>query len=54
MSSSQAPPKQKHFGTYEGAGDWIKYPAAGVRLGTASVIWWADREAAAWAEPDSR
>jgi 6-phosphogluconolactonase len=31
----------------EGAGDWIKYPAAGVRLGTASVIWWADREAAA-------
>jgi 6-phosphogluconolactonase len=33
----------------EGAGDWIKYPAAGVRLGTASVIWWADREAAALA-----
>ena len=30
----------------EGAGDWIKYPAAGVRLGTGSVIWWADREAA--------
>ena len=40
----------------EGAGDWIKYPAAGVRLGTASVIWWADREAAALAHqsPDSR
>lgn len=31
----------------EGPGDWIKYPAAGVRLGTGSVIWWADREAAA-------
>jgi 6-phosphogluconolactonase len=31
----------------EGAGDWIKYPAAGVRLGTGSVIWWADRDAAA-------
>ena len=30
----------------EGAGDWIKYPAAGVRLATGSVIWWADREAA--------
>ena len=37
----------------EGAGDWIKYPAAGVRLGTGSVIWWADREAAALA-PDRR
>lgn len=32
---------------FEGAGDWIKYPAAGVRLGSDSVIWWADREAAA-------
>lgn len=31
----------------EGPGDWIKYPAAGVRLGTGSVIWWTDREAAA-------
>ena len=30
-----------------GAGDWIKYPAAGVRLGTGSVTWWADRAAAA-------
>ena len=30
----------------EGAGDWIKYPAAGVRLGTGSVIWWADQAAA--------
>ena len=40
----------------EGAGDWIKYPAAGVRLGTAPVIWWADREAAALAHqsPDQR
>jgi 6-phosphogluconolactonase len=40
----------------EGAGDWIKYPAAGVRLGTGSVIWWADREAAALAHDrgDSR
>ena len=33
----------------EGQGDWIKYPAAGVRLGAESVIWWADREAAALA-----
>jgi 6-phosphogluconolactonase len=31
----------------DGAGDWIKYPAAGIRLGAASVIWWADREAVA-------
>ena len=31
----------------EGAGDWIKYPAAGIRLAKGSVIWWADREAAA-------
>ena len=31
----------------EGAGDWIKYPAAGVRLAKGSVVWWADREAAA-------
>ncbi len=34
----------------EGAGDWIKYPAAGVRCGTGSVIWWADSDAAAWAD----
>jgi 6-phosphogluconolactonase/glucosamine-6-phosphate isomerase/deaminase len=34
----------------EGTGDWIKYPAAGVRLGAESVIWWADREAAALAD----
>jgi 6-phosphogluconolactonase len=33
----------------EPAGDWITYPAAGVRCGTGSVIWWADREAAALA-----
>lgn len=33
----------------EGAGDLIKYPAAGVRLAKGSVIWWADREAAALA-----
>jgi 6-phosphogluconolactonase len=40
----------------EGAGDWIKYPAAGVRRGTGSVIWWADRDAAAVAHDigDSR
>jgi 6-phosphogluconolactonase len=40
----------------EGAGDWIRYPAAGVRRGTGSVIWWADREAAALAHDrgDSR
>ena len=31
----------------EGAGDWIKYPAAGIRLANGPVIWWADREAAA-------
>jgi 6-phosphogluconolactonase len=31
----------------EGAGDWIKYPAAGIRLANRAVIWWADREAAA-------
>jgi 6-phosphogluconolactonase len=39
----------------EGAGDWIKYPAAGVRLEAESVIWWADREAAALTDerPDS-
>lgn len=33
----------------EGAGDWIKYPAAGVRIGACSAIWWVDREAAALA-----
>jgi 6-phosphogluconolactonase len=33
----------------EGAGDWIKYPAAGVRFATGSVIWWADHAAAAFA-----
>jgi 6-phosphogluconolactonase len=32
-----------------GAGDWIKYPAAGLRLANGPVIWWADREAAALA-----
>ena len=37
----------------EGAGDWIKYPAAGIRLAKQPVIWWADREAAALA-PDER
>lgn len=37
----------------EGAGDWIKYPAAGVRCGTGSVIWWADSDAAAWADDRS-
>jgi 6-phosphogluconolactonase len=31
---------------FERAGDWIKYPAAGVRVAAESVIWWADREAA--------
>jgi 6-phosphogluconolactonase len=34
---------------FEGAGDWIKYPAAGVRFATGSVIWWADHAAAAFA-----
>jgi 6-phosphogluconolactonase/glucosamine-6-phosphate isomerase/deaminase len=29
-----------------GAGDWIKHPAAGIRLGTASVVWWVDDKAA--------
>jgi 6-phosphogluconolactonase len=37
----------------EGAGDWIKYPAAAIRLGAESVIWWADREAAAFADERS-
>ena len=31
---------------FEGAGDWINYPAAGVRVAAESVIGWADREAA--------
>ena len=31
---------------FEGAGDWIKYPAAGVRVAAESVVWWLDREAA--------
>ena len=30
----------------EGVGDWIRYPAAGIRLGTGTVVWWVDREAA--------
>jgi 6-phosphogluconolactonase len=34
----------------EGPGDWIKYPAAALRLGAESVIWWADRDAAALAD----
>jgi 6-phosphogluconolactonase len=37
----------------EGAGDWIKYPAAGVRCGTGTVTWWADSDAAAWADDRS-
>ncbi|HKT79824.1 MAG TPA: 6-phosphogluconolactonase [Vicinamibacterales bacterium] len=39
----------------EGAGDWIKHPAAGIRLAHGPVTWWADREAAALtqAERDS-
>jgi 6-phosphogluconolactonase len=32
---------------FEGAGDWIKYPAAGLRVAGESVIWRADREGAA-------
>lgn len=32
----------------EGAGDLIKYPAAGIRLAEGSVVWWTDRDAAAW------
>ena len=31
----------------EGTGDSIKYPAAGIRLAKGTVVWWADREAAA-------
>jgi 6-phosphogluconolactonase len=34
----------------EGVGDWIRYPAAGIRLGTGTVIWWVDREAAGLAQ----
>jgi 6-phosphogluconolactonase len=30
----------------DGVGDWIRYPAAGVRLGTGTVTWWVDRDAA--------
>jgi 6-phosphogluconolactonase/glucosamine-6-phosphate isomerase/deaminase len=37
----------------EGAGDWIKHPAAGIQLANGPVIWWADGEAAALA-PDER
>jgi 6-phosphogluconolactonase len=36
-----------------GSGDWILYPAAGIRLAAGTVIWWADRRAAAWVN-DSR
>lgn len=32
---------------FDGAGDWIKYPAAGVRIAAESAVWWTDREAAA-------
>ena len=33
----------------DGVGDWIRYPAAGILRGTGTVIWWADRDAAALA-----
>lgn len=36
-----------------GTSDWIRYPAAGIRLAAGTVIWWADRQAAAWIN-DSR
>jgi 6-phosphogluconolactonase len=32
---------------FEGPGDWIKYPAAGIRVAADSAVWWVDREAAA-------
>ena len=34
--------------------DPINCPAAGVRLGRASVVWWVDRAAAAFVEAPSR
>jgi len=38
----------------EGVGDWIRYPAAGVRVGSKAVIWWVDREAAGLARTPTR
>ena len=45
VAGSNKAPALRHV--LEGVGDWIRYPAAGVRLGAATVVWWADREAAA-------
>ncbi len=45
VGGSNKAPALRHV--LEGVGDWIRYPAAGVRLGAASVVWWADRDAAA-------
>ncbi len=45
VAGSSKAPALRHV--LEGVGDWIRYPAAGVRLGAAAVVWWADREAAA-------
>jgi 6-phosphogluconolactonase len=36
-----------------GTGDWIRYPAAGIRFAAGTVIWWADRRAAAWVNDSS-
>ena len=43
-AGSNKAPALRH--ALEGVGDWIRYPAAGLRLGTGTVIWWVDREAA--------
>ena len=47
VAGSSKAPALRHV--LEGVGDWIRYPAAGVRLGAARVIWWVDRDAAALA-----
>lgn len=44
IAGSDKAPALRHV--LEGVGDWIRYPAAGIRLGAAAVIWWADRDAA--------
>ena len=44
VAGSNKAPALQHV--LAGAGDWIRYPAAAVRLAAGTVIWWADREAA--------
>jgi 6-phosphogluconolactonase len=47
VAGSNKAPALRHV--LEGVGDWIRYPAAGLRLRAATVIWWADRDAASLA-----